>query len=301
MRTGSIGGTQAAFAAALAEARTGSPTVVVFAAMRALLVAALALLLADPAGAGVERVWVARGSQDEITVQRGNGDLWRLGLDRQCPALSGYASRLVLIHFAASFPGPAPRILVPELDLECRATRADSVGHRRPPAAREKPEAGLAAMRAALEGLGFNCGPLDERGWTADAAQAFTRYRESRRLEASPWGLKRAITALAIDAIGGRSPSASGLRRSQTISESVDEILDYLVNGGSAECGEPTSVRGAAPDGSYFTLVDGTVWDVEIRRRGAVAAWLASDGVMACSGRLVNLRTGEMARATRLR
>jgi hypothetical protein len=156
-------------------------------------------------------------------------------------------------------------------------------------------------MRETLEGLGFNCGPLAVHGWTPAAAQAFTRYRESRRLDASSLGLKRAVMALAIDALGGRSLTASGQRRSRVIADESDEIVAYLVRGGSAECEEPTFVRGVAADSSYFTLLDGTVWEVEIRLRGPVAGWLASDGVMACGGRLVNLRTGEMARAARLR
>lgn len=256
---------------------------------------------ANPAGAGVEPAWVTRATQDDITVQRMNGDLWRLGLNHQCRWLSGYSRRLVLIHFAVSFPGPAPRILVPEMDLTCRATRVDSIGRRAPPAPREAPVRGLAAMHEALEGLGYDCGPLAERGWTVDAAQAFTRYRETRRLDGSPQGLRRAVTALAIDALGGRTPSGTGLRHSQAIAAEADEIVDFLVNGGSAECTQPTFVRAVAADSSSFTLVDGTVWDVAPGQRAAVAGWFASDGVMVCSGRLVNLRTGEMARAARLR
>lgn len=261
----------------------------------------IGLLLASPAGAGVERVWVTRGNQDELTVQRANGDLWRLGLDHQCPLLSGYSSRLLLVQFSVSFPGSEPRILVPELDLVCRATRADSIGHRAPPVPRETPERGLAAMRETLEALGYNCGPLAVHGWTSEAAQAFSRYRESRRLDASAQGLKRAVVALAIDALGGHSLTASRQRRSQAIADESDEIVAYLVRGGSMECDEPTFVRGVAADSSYFMLGDGSVWDVAPVRRGPVAGWLASDGVMVCGGRLVNLRTGELARATRLR
>jgi hypothetical protein len=263
------------------------------------LVTLLALLLAVPARAAIERVWITRASQDEITVQRANGDLWRLGLNRQCPELSGVWGR-VLIHYDVAFPGPEPRILVPELEVACRATRADSVGHRAPPVPKETPERGLRAMRETLEGLGYDCGPLTTRGWTPDAARSFTRYRESRRLDASPQGVKRAVTALAIDALG-RGTSASRQRRSQAIADESAEIVDYLFKGGSAECDEPTFVRGVAPDSSYFTLVDGTVWNVEVDLRGVVAGWLAGDGVMACGGRLLNLRTGAMARATRLR
>ena len=111
-------------------------------------------------------------------------------------------------------------------------------------------------------------------------------------------GLKRAVTALAIDALGGKSPTASGQRRSQAIAYETDEIVDYFVTSGGAECEEPTFVRVAAGDRSSFTLVEGSVWDVEPRSREAVAGWLATDG---CGGRLVNLRTGEMARVTRLR
>ena len=270
--------------------------------MRSRIVAPLfALLLARPAGAAVERVWVVRGDADEITVQRANGDLWRLGLDRQCPAVGGGSSHVLLIQYAVSFPGPAPRILIPEWDMACRATRADSVGHRAPPAPGETPVRGLNAMRETLEGLGYDCGALSERGWTPDAAQAFTRYRESRRLDASAQGMKRAVVALAIDGLGGRHPTASGKRRSQAIADESDAIVAYFVTGGSIACDPPTFVRGMAADSSYFTLGDGTVWNVAPDRRGPVAGWLSSDGVMACGGRLVNLRTGDMARAARLR
>lgn len=270
--------------------------------MRARIVPALiALLLAPPAGAGVERVWVVRGNADEIVVQRASGDLWRLGLNRQCPELGGDWSHVFLIYYPVSFPGPVPRILVPERDVECRATRADSVGHSPPPAPRETPERGLSAMRDALEALGYNCGSLSERGWTPDAGQAFARYRESRHLEASVQGTRRAVVALAIDALGGHSRTASGQRRSEAIANESDEIVAYLVMGGSAACGDPTFVRSVAADSSYFALGDGSVWDVVPDRRGPVAGWLASDAVMACGGRLVNLRTGEMERATRLR
>ena len=271
------------------------------AAMRCRSVAVfLALLLAGPAQGAVERVWVTRSRQDEITVQRANGDLWRLGLPRECSGFYGSASR-VLIHYTVTFPGSEPRVLVPEYDVDCRAIRADSVGHRAPPAPAEIPERGLDAMRETLEAFGYDCGPLGTRGWTPDAARAFTRYRENRRLDASYQGTKRAVTALAIDALGGRSSSATGQRRSQAIADESEKIVDYLLKGGAAECDEPTFVRGVAPDSSYFTMVDGTVWDVELLRRGAVAAWLGGDGVMACGGRLVNLRTGEMVRITRLR
>jgi len=253
------------------------------------------------ARAAVESVLVKRCTDEYAVVQRPNGDLWRLVLASRCLSLRGYAGRLVLMQSRIGFPGPEPQILLPELDLACSVFRADSVGHAAPPPARSWPHAGLGAMREALEAMGYNCGPLEERGWTADAAQAFTRYRESRRLDDSPHGLRRAVTALAIDALGGRRPSGSGLRRSQAIAAESEEIVDFLVSGGSAECSEPTFVREVAADSSYITLLDGTVWDVAPARRGPVLGWHRSDGVIVCRGRLVNLHTGEMARATRLR
>src|SRR5437762_733454 len=60
------------------------------------LVTLLALLLAVPARAAIERVRITRASEDEITVQRANGDLWRLGLDRQCPELSAAWGRVLI-------------------------------------------------------------------------------------------------------------------------------------------------------------------------------------------------------------
>ena len=45
----------------------------------------IGMLLAGPARACVERVWVTGTGSNEITVQRASGDLWRLSLNRQCP------------------------------------------------------------------------------------------------------------------------------------------------------------------------------------------------------------------------
>jgi hypothetical protein len=272
--------------------------------MRPFRASSVAVLLlawsATAACAGVEPVLVRQCSEEDAVVQRFGGDLWRLLLSRRCLSLQGYVGREVLVQTRADFPGPEVLVLVPDLDLTCRVFHADFVGRAAPPPAVIRPDAGLAAMRETLEAMGYYCGPLAVHGWTFDAALAFTRYRESRRLDGTEHGLRRAVTAIAIDALGGRRPSGSGLRRSKRIAGESDEIVSFLVRGGSVECGEPTFVRGIAADSSYFTLLDGSVWDVLPARRGAVATWLAGDGVVACNGRLVNLRTGEMARATRL-
>src|SRR5213594_2430821 len=125
----------------------------------------IALLLAGSAGAvpnAVEPVLVKRCNEEEAVVQRANGDLWRLGLGHRCLPLASYSGRRVLVRAGVVFPGPEPHVLVPELDLDCRVLRADSVGRAAPPPERSRPTAGLAAMREALEALGYNCGPLEE-------------------------------------------------------------------------------------------------------------------------------------------
>ena len=266
----------------------------------------LAVLAAPPARASVEEVLVRRCDYDSAIVQRGNGDLYRLDLRQDCRSLMGYQGRRVLMLAAAGFPGPEMRVLIPEQDLACRIFRADSVGHAAPPRqrARPRPDDGLRAVREALELLGYNCGPRTERGWSADAAEAFLRYRESRKLDASDYGVRRAVTALAIDVMRGRQVSGTALRLSTAIADQSDEIATFLWSGGgagAANCTEATFIRTVSPDSSFFALGDGTVWDVMGSRRGVVASWPVNDGVMVCAGRFVNLRTGEMAKVTRLR
>ena len=265
-----------------------------------------AVLLASSAAsaqAEVEEVMLIRASEDDAVIERANGDRYRLDLRQSCPVAQGLTGRKVLLYSAHPFRGGEARLLVPQFDQDCRVLRADSIGHVKPAAAPVSPDAGLRAVREALELLGYNCGARAPV-WGTDAAQALLRYRESRKLDSSANGLRRTLTALALDVMGGRQATGTGLRVSRAITDHAPEVTDFLSGAdggaGAATCSEPTWVRARAEDGARITLADGTVWEPAADKRERVAAWPSSDDVLACSGRLVNVRTGEMVRATRL-
>ena len=45
---------------------------------------------------------------------------------------------------------------------------------------------------------------------------------------------------------------------------------------------------------------DGLQWRIAGASRELVTAWLATDGVVVCAGRMINIRNGDMVRAIRL-
>lgn len=263
----------------------------------------LACLAAPPAFAAVEEVTVTRAREDELTIQRGNGERWRLDVRQSCPWGPGFVGRRVLIHSQAAILRSESKLLAPEFDLECRIWHADSTGRVKVEAAPEPPTRGLEAMREALELLGYPCGT--ESGWTPDAAQAFLRFRESRKLETVPRAVRKGITALAIDVLKGRQTTGTAMRLSRTIADEAPALEDYLERNGGATgatgCGELSFIRARSEDGTRVTLGDGTIWEPVAPRRSEIGSWDDNDGVIACGGRLVNARTGAMVKATRLR
>ena len=110
------------------------------------------------------------------------------------------------------------------------------------------------------------------------------------------------MTSLALDVMRGRQATGTSQRLARIISDQLDALVSYLSRPGSAgaRCGPPTWVREIAEEGALVTLADGTRWQPAAELRVLVARWQDGDELVACSGRLVNYRTGEMARATRL-
>ena len=264
---------------------------------------ALALLYGSVrvAGAEVEEVMVTRAGPGEAVIERASGDRWHLGLGEDCRLDQfGYQDRMVLIWSPSGRFTPEARVLVPELDFSCPILGLDSLARaKHPRSAQTEPVEGLKAMRQSLELLGYDCGPPSGPGWTAESGQAFLRFRESKRLDASPQGLRRAVTSLALDGMRGRQPSGTSLRLARIISDHLDPLVAWFSRPGAAgaHCTAPAWIRLVADDGSLVTLGDGTRWQPRTEQRPVAARWQAGDDVIVCSGRLVNARTGEIVRA----
>ncbi len=267
--------------------------------------ALLALLAAAPAArAAVEEVRVTEVSTDAVVIERLSGERWRLGLGQEThPDQRNFPDRTVLLWTPSAALSTEARLLAPDIDFVCAVTRLDSLG----PAKSSRLEAvepveGLRAMRQALELIGYDCGPPSETPWTLEAGQAFLRFRESRRLDASTHGIRRAVTSLALDVMKGRQTTGTGLRLARIISDYLDPLVAWLSRPGAAgaRCAAATWIRQVADDGSLVTLGDATHWQPLAEARAVVMRWQASDDVTVCSRRLVNWRTGEMARAVQL-
>jgi hypothetical protein len=270
------------------------------------LAAALtALLAAVPiAHAAVEEVVVNKVGEDRIEIQRASGERWRVGLSEDCRLqLAWFQGGGLLVWSATGSMTTEARLLVPERDLTCAIAELDSLAPAKPSkSVAVEPIEGLTAMRRSLELLGYNCGPPSDSPWSTEAAQAFLRFRESKQLDASPQGIRRAVTSLALDGMRGRQPSGTSLKLARIISDYLDPLVAWLTRAGAAgtRCGAPTWIRKVAADGSLVTLADDTNWQPLTGDRALVARWQASDDVVVCSRRLVNARTGEMARAVQI-
>jgi hypothetical protein len=273
------------------------------------LVAGLVLslhALAPPASAGarVEEVLVTHAGTDDAVVDLASGVRLWLDLRQDCLVLRGCVGWTILLWSPDPYISTRSLLLLPEWDGTCPIWQVDTL-----PLAKsakqilpEVPVEGLRAMRQALEWLGYDCGPAAQQGWTPEAGLAFQRFRESKRLETSPQGMRRAVTSLALDVMRGRQATGTSQRLARTISGQLDALVSCLSRPGSpgARCGATTGLRSVDEDGALVTLTDGTRWQPAAELRAQVARWQDGDDLLACSGRLINVRTGEMARATRL-
>ena len=268
------------------------------------LILSLLALAPAPARALVQEVVVTHAGTDDAVVDLASGERLWLDLRQNCLVLRGRAGWTVLLWSPDPFVSTRSLLLLPEWDASCPVWQVDTLSPAKsakqiPP---EVPTDGLRAMRQSLELLGYDCGPPAEAGWNPEAGLAFLRFRESKRLETSPQGLRRAVTSLALDVMRGRQASGTSQRLARIISDQLDALVSYLSRPGSAgaRCGATTWLRSVADEGALVTLADGTHWQPAAGQRALVARWQDGDDLVVCSGRLVNARTGEMARATRL-
>ena len=267
------------------------------------LMLSLLALAPLPARGVVEQVLVSHAGTDDAIVDLATGERLWLDLHQDCLVLRGRVGWSVLLWSPDPEVSTRSLLLLPESDTSCPIWQVDTL----PPgkstkAAREEPTDGLRAMRQSLELLGYDCGPPARAGWIPETAQAFLRFRESKRLESSPQGLRRAVTSLALDVMRGRQATGTSQRLARIISDQLDALVSYLSRPGGvgARCGAPTWLRSVTDEGALVTLADGTRWQPAAGQRVLVTHWQDGDELVGCSGRLVNTRTGEMARASRL-
>jgi hypothetical protein len=267
------------------------------------LILALLALAPPPARALVQEVLITHAGTDVAMVDLASGERLRLDLHEDCLALRGRAGWSVLLWSPDPQVSTRSLLLLPELDVSCPIWQVDTLPPAKPAkTAPEVPTEGLRAMRQSLELLGYDCGPPAEAGWIPEAGLAFLRFRESKRLGTSPQGLRRAVTSLALDVMRGRQATGTSQRLARIISDQLDALVSHLSRPGSAgaRCRAPAWLRSVADEGALVTLSDGTRWQPAAGQRAKVVRWQDGDELIVCSGRLVNARTGEMARATRL-
>jgi hypothetical protein len=201
-----------------------------------LLMSLLALALPHPASALVQEVVVTHAGTDDAVVELASGERLWLDLRQDCLLLRGRTGWTVLLWSPDPEVSTRSLLLLPEWDATCPIWQVDTLpagksAKRIPP---EVPTEGLLAMRQALELLGYDCGPPAEAGWNPEAGLAFLRFRESKRLETSPQGLRRAVTSLALDVMRGRQASGTSQRLARIISDQLDALVSHLSSPGSA-------------------------------------------------------------------
>jgi hypothetical protein len=272
--------------------------------MRLSWMLALPLLATSPAvpagSATLGEITLLRTGYDDAAIELATGERFRLGL-RGCQSdLRGYGGRTSLLWCPTAELSAGCRLLLPEFDLDCAIQAVDTLPrakNARP--AIVPPEQGLVAMRQALELLGYDCGPPGS-GWGLEAALAFLRFREAKRLDAGEQGTRRAITSLALDVMGGRQASGTGLRLSRIIALQLDALARWLSASGpgGTGCQQPAWIRAVTRNGVLVALSDGTTWQLPVEVAGPASRWNAGEQVTVCAGRMVYWPSGEMVPAT---
>ncbi len=269
---------------------------------RVLTALALLACIAGPASAGsLEEVILSGSGYDDVVAERASGERLRLDVRGCSEDMRGLVGRAALLWSPGAELAPESRLLIPEFNLSCRILRVDTLESAR--AARPAlpaPEDGLRAARQALELLGYDCGrPGSE--WSPEADQAFQRFRRSKGLDAGDQGLRRTVTALAMESVRGRQASGTGMRLARILTDQRDALARWLArpgSGGGAGCGETAWIR--TVEGPDLTLSDRSRWEAVPAGRSVAATWSPGDAVTVCSGRMIHWPTGAMVTVSAL-
>lgn len=288
------------------------------------LVAIASMLAVGPAVAATETVQVTKAMDDKAIITRRNGESYLIEKGVGCLSLWRYEGKTVLIVSPGLFLGVGSRLLIPELDQECRIWNSERLSGpvapsprvRRPapspaPTAPTKPATSdsnaVITIQRALRLVGYDPGPAD-RAMGERTASALEKFGASKGHPLTEEGLPKTLMALALDVVAKNPNSEDALQ----VSLDLITLLSGRSTGATSspmtphaplgsDCDDGHWVASVSSGGEIVKLEDGSIWEISVIDRIDTMLWLVTEEITICGSRLINTDTGDAVDATRLR
>ncbi len=192
------------------------------------LVMFASMLAVAPASAATESVRVAKVMDDKAIITRHNGESYLIEKGVGCLSLWRYEGKMVLIVSPGLFLGVGSKLLIPELDQECRIWDSELLSHSPVPPANVRPvmpspapavptqpapahSNAVVIIQKGLRLVGYDPGPADGT-LGRRTASALEKYSSSKGHPVTEDGLRKTLLALALDVVKKNPNSEEALQ-----------------------------------------------------------------------------------------
>jgi len=285
----------------------------------------VSMLAGAPAIAATESVRVTKAMDDRAIITRRNGESYLVEKGVGCLSLWRYEGKTVLIVSPGPFLGVGSKLLIPELDQECRIwdSKLLSTGSSDPlpnvrsampspePAVPTQPAPtdanAVVLLQKGLRLVGYDPGPADGP-IGAHTASALARYSSSKGYPVTEDGLRKTLMALALDVVTKNPNSEDAVQVSLGL---VALLSEPSTGAGSprvapqapsrSDCEAGHWIVTVSSGGEIVKLEDGSTWEISAIDRIDTMLWLVTEEITICGGRLINTDTGDAVGAVRIK
>lgn len=283
------------------------------------LVMFASMLSGFPAIAATESVRVTKAMSDDAIITRRNGESYLIEKGVGCLSLWRCEGKTVLIVSPGIFLGVGSKLLIPEVEQECRIWNSELLsGSSVPPGTlvppmrpvapatpkqHRSPESNVVILQKALRLAGYNPGPADG-AMGERSLSALKKYSSSKGYRLTKEGLRQTLMALALDVVTKNPNSGEALQVSLGL---IEVISEAAARSGAAaasktpsrsECADGHWIASVSSGGEIVKLEDGSVWEISVIHRIETTLWLVTEEITICGGRLINTDTGDAVDAT---
>lgn len=288
------------------------------------LVMVTSMVAAAPVTAATASVRVTKAMDDKAIITRRSGESYLIEKGVGCLSLWRYEGKTVLIVSPGLFLGVGSKLLIPEVDQECRIWDSKLLSGSSVPPPDVRPSMsspappvptqpgttnsnGVVIVQKGLRLVGYDPGPADgEMG--ARTASALKKYSGSKGNALTEDGLRKTLMALALDVVTKNPNSEDALQVSLGL---MALLSDPAAAPGSSRVPPQAPSRSDCEDGHWISTVssggeivkleDGSIWEISAIDRIDTMLWLVTEEITICGGRLINTDTGDAVDATRIK
>jgi len=278
----------------------------------AFLIVFLSLFLNGEYRSGVEEVFVAKIMKlgDEAIIVRNNGEAYLIEKGIGCISLWRYEGKKVLIHSPGLFLGIGSKLIIPELDQECRIWNSEYLGvwesatqikgHLSSLKINPDDATAIEIVQSSLKILGFYSdtidGILEEK-----TISAIKSFQEGKNI--TPSGKLDTQTYMALStALYEKFPNdLIALKNAISLLELAKSKSSNSIKLPSIINQDSHWISSISDDGRVIILEDGSIWEVASIDRIYTRLWLRFENVIIYGNIMINVDNGEKVSVTRIR